>query len=280
MNQTSTTARTKRVLTIAVMATLWLAGAGGGFAADAPVAATNKPDAAADVTVVLDDTTLWRLFRVEGATHVRGADGSQSRRLEDTVVASGHLTEAFSSPLPPTGWVGPTFDDSAWPRVLLPQPMLYNPPYPSDYPYDTLVVLARGKFEVKDPAQVKSCGLSLEYWGGVVVYVNGKEAARGHLPGNAPNLKAVAEDYPEEAFIGPDGKPLVAASEYPKEEAKEEVRKRLALRDRRLQEVAIPAPRFCVRGSMFWLLRPMPPRSMPRCLRKAALFKPGRPSGC
>ena len=41
------------------------------------------------------------------------------------------------------------------------------------------LICLRGKFEVKDPAQVKSCRLSLEYLGGVVVYVNGKEARKG-----------------------------------------------------------------------------------------------------
>jgi hypothetical protein len=97
--------------------------------AEPPAAAPAASNATADATVVLDDTTLWRLFRVEGAMHVRSAEGLQRRRIGQryaTVVDAGPLTEAFSSVLPPAGWAGPTFDDSAWPRVLLPQPMLYD----------------------------------------------------------------------------------------------------------------------------------------------------------
>jgi hypothetical protein len=50
--------------------------------------------------------------------------------------------------------------------------------------YSLTTILARGKFTVKNPAQVKSCRLSLEYWGGVVACLNGKEAACGHMQTN------------------------------------------------------------------------------------------------
>ena len=36
-----------------------------------------------------------------------------------------------------------------------------------------------------DPAQVKSLTLSVSYQGGVVVYFNGEEVARQHLPQGA-----------------------------------------------------------------------------------------------
>jgi hypothetical protein len=98
--------------------------------------------------------------------------------------------------------------------------------------YSTVVVLTRGKFEIKNPAQVKSCAFSLDYWGGVVVYVNGKEVVRQHLPGNMTNMEAVAEDYPTEAFFRPDGKPLNTDDD--------KNRDRLALRVRQLREVKIP----------------------------------------
>jgi len=99
-------------------------------------------------------------------------------------------------------------------------------------PYATVVVLARGKFEVKDPALVKSCSLSLDYWGGVKVYVDGQEVVRKHLPDNATNLAAVAEDYPVEAFTTPDGKALRTDDKKNQD--------RLALRDRKLRDIRIP----------------------------------------
>jgi hypothetical protein len=117
--------------------------------------------------------------------------------------------EATSLP-PPSDWAGVTFDDSAWMRAYWPQP-LADPPYTgfaekhipakAANPFDTVVVLARSRFEIKDPTRVKACRLSLDYWGGVVVYVNGKEAARGHLPGQQPDiLERLAEAYPTNAL--------------------------------------------------------------------------------
>ena len=79
---------------------------------------------------------------------------------------------------------------------------------------------------------MKSCSLSLDYWGGVKVYVNGKEVARQHLPKDAANLDAVADDYPVEAFTTPDGKPLKIDDEKNQD--------RLALRDRTLRDIKIP----------------------------------------
>ena len=157
------------------------------------------------------------------------------------------------SPLPPADWAGPTMDDSAWPRVRLPQPLptevaMHNSygwggatsdrdrPDMAKNPYATVGVLTRATFLVTDPAQVKGCNLSLDYWGGVVVYVNGQEVARGHMPGNTPDLFAPAADYPEEAFLTAAGKPI-----HPAMMDDEKNRDRLALRDRNLRDVKIPA---------------------------------------
>jgi len=218
--------------------------------------------AAADETVVLDNTTLWRQFQVAGASHRRDATGKLVRcevhRMDPASVAQGRSSEfsgfdsllfsatskdAFWSAPPPFDWAGVAFDDGAWPQAWLPQPAVYyrldggNAPdrwfERSNRPYDPVVVLARGKFEVKDPARVRACVLSLDYWGGVVVYVNGKEVARGHLSNNATNTDTVADDYPPEAFTTPDGKLLKLDDEKNAD--------RLALRVRRLRDVMIPA---------------------------------------
>jgi len=203
--------------------------------------------AGADATVVLDSTTLWRQYHMARNAFVRHADGSVVPYHIDFArfakpLDSGIGERPQCSPLPPADWADPAFDDSTWPRVRLPQPVLalggdgqFQGSGGRTFfrPYDMSVVLVRGTFEVGDPAQVKSCKLSLDYWGGAVAYLNGREVARGHLAGGRHDLMALAEDYPIEAFTTPNGKPL-----YPDDERN---RDRLALRDRRLRDVPVPS---------------------------------------
>ena len=242
-----------------------LAMASAGIGAEPPAAAgaaASGPES--DAVVVLDETTLWRHFHVAGLSHLRSAEGKLFRAYIDW---GGKMTEAahseflklpareektvgpgFESPLPPADWASPAFDDSAWPRLWWPQPELPSVWNKNEsgatrarYPYHTVLVVARGKFQVQDPAQVRSCTLSLDYWGGVVVYVNGQEAARGHMPASARDLSAPAEDYPEEAFTAPDGKPLrIVEVDVLRGADLGEAADRLALRDRKLRDISIP----------------------------------------
>jgi hypothetical protein len=215
-------------------------------ATHAPVTVIATGGEAGDSAVVLDNTTLWRQCYVSGASHVRTAEGKLERATINwtgspqqpmEIEVNNSATPVLFSTLPPSDWASPTMDDSAWPRLRLPQPVLscragYDMYIRMFHPYATVVVLARGKFEVKDPALVKSCSLSLDYWGGVKVYVNGREIVRKHLPDNATNLAAVAEDYPVEAFTTPNGKALRTDDTKNQD--------RLALRDRTLRDVSIP----------------------------------------
>ena len=140
---------------VAIMA-IWLAGAVGGLAADAPTAAP-----AADETVVLDHSTLWRFFRVRDAVHVRYTNGVLARAA---LSGSGHVWQPDgwdangTSPVPPADWAGPEFNDSVWPRERLPQPSApavnVRNQSGSTGPFnlfDTVVVLTRAQFTVKDP---------------------------------------------------------------------------------------------------------------------------------
>ena len=202
----------------------------------APDSPADSPSESRSVAV-LNDATLWRDFVVPRCIYVRTADG-KLEPWDFALSSTGWQLLTFEPAAstapwvtPPAQWVSPTFEDSAWERVRLPKPVPKSrrPHMQGGFP---AVLLVRGKFEVKDPVQVKSCRLSLEYWGGVAVYLNGKEVARGHLPANQTNLAdAVAEDYPAEAWTNPKGKPLLHGD---KENAD-----RLALRDRKL-EVEIP----------------------------------------
>jgi hypothetical protein len=247
MQQTDKTSRTKRILSAVVAATFWLAGAADGLAADAPTAAA-KP--AADETVVLDHSTLWRFFRVRDAVHVRHTNGVLARAA---LSGSGHQWQPDgwdangTSPVPPVDWAGPEFDDSVWPRERLPQPSApavnvrnqsgSTGPFNA---FDTVVVLTRAQFMVKDPAKVKSCRLDLEYWGGLIVYINGREAVRRNIqPGGTNLLDRVADDYPLEAWTAPEGKPIKVDQDVGKFLA------RVAQRDRRQRALEIPVGLLC-----------------------------------
>jgi hypothetical protein len=260
-------ARVWPALGVVAIVAAGLTGVSGAWAADASAAPAKPPETpavAADETVVLDDAMIWRIYRVEGPQHIRAADGkllagwirhfAGSNHAPDgegvncrhtqqqNPPAGGASTSGFcgnTSILPPADWASPAMDDGAWPRFRLPQPALFAQSGPNQTMnlggdvYDTVLLLARTRFEVKDPAQVKSCRLSLIYWGGVVVYVNGKEVARGSLPGQTSDWGEPAEDYPEEAFLTPEGKVLTIDDEKNPD--------RLEKRQRRLTNVTIPA---------------------------------------
>ena len=120
---------------------------------------------ASDPGVVLSNGTLWRQFYISGASHVRTVEGelvranitSKMARSGDIKVNISKHAPALYSPRPPADWTSAAMDDSAWPRVRFPQPVLtsragYDMRVRMFHPYSTVVVLARGKFLVKDPA--------------------------------------------------------------------------------------------------------------------------------
>lgn len=188
---------------------------------------------------VLDGNSLWRYFSVSSCSHVRTVEGKLEPRDINWywgAIKAAPVATNTPSPMPPAGWADPAFDDAHWPRVRLPQPLLTVSganPRPFYLPYATTMLVLRGKFTLDDPAQVQACSLSLNYFGGAIVYVNGKEAARGHVPTGKSGLDAVAEDYPVEAFTTTEGKPLRPGDTKHQD--------RLALRERKLSDVKIPA---------------------------------------
>jgi hypothetical protein len=120
-----------RVWPAVVMMGAWLAGGAGAWAAE-PLA---TPGTTAGSAVVLDNTTLWRQCYVSGASHVRTAEGKLQRAtINWTGSREGAMeidfdnssTPVLFSPLPPSDWASTTLDDSAWPRLRLPQPVLQD----------------------------------------------------------------------------------------------------------------------------------------------------------
>ena len=155
------------------------------------------------------------------------------------------LKHPCETPNEPQGWQEPDFDDSTWSRVR-------GGPFPSvkstwanvsrwnvgsvslNASSPCLAMMAlRGKFEVTDPAHAGRLKLSVSYRGGVIVYVNGKEVSRKHM---RVGTGALAEKYPREAYVYPDGSLL--DHNYTKAE---KVKDRYMLRTRKLADVNVPA---------------------------------------
>lgn len=121
----------------------------------------------------------------------------------------------LASDPPAANWAALDFDDSAWPKLEVNQPAwrprlqwaALNARGGADAKYhpggvlEGNLVCLRGTFEVFDPAKVTDLKLTLGYFGGAVVYVNGVELQRGHLPEGKLTFGTLATRYPDEAYL-------------------------------------------------------------------------------
>ena len=135
---------------------------------------------------------------------------------------------------PPADWAQLGFDGSGWGRYSVD---LFEAVggYGFGQLPDRAMLSLRTQFGVSDPAKARDLKLALSYRGGVAVYVNGREIARQHLPAGKLAADVLAEAYPEEAFLDPEGNPL-----RNNERALKAWRDRYERRIRRLT-VAVPA---------------------------------------
>jgi len=177
--------------------------------------------------IVLDTQGVWRMHMTLKAPVLRGDDG-----VKPTPLAQRWLRE--DTPAPPADWAGPDFDDSGWLRG------------PSTVAPNTALLARlclRGKFTVTEPARVKGLTLAAAYHGGVIVYLNGQEVGRFHVPASGRGDTVVAEPYPEEAFVTEDGKYLAPAGAYldgrPSGPPTPESERRMGLRVRTLASLVI-----------------------------------------
>jgi hypothetical protein len=190
---------------------------------------------------ILDGSGAWRALHSWNAPLVETPQGLQERRSRSD---RGSPTERpdfhFMTAYPPPGWVEPDFDDSGWARRH------YLARYAngecdvragggSGSPYLRQLSL-RGKFAVTEPAKVGQLSLTMAFRGGAIVYVNGKEVARAHLPAGRVEPGTPAETCPLKAYLKDNGKPwhwwddhkAISAEAYP-------------LRVRKLEKLAVPA---------------------------------------
>ncbi|HET6427869.1 MAG TPA: glycoside hydrolase domain-containing protein [Phycisphaerae bacterium] len=228
--------RAGRVLCIGA---LWIAGwvcPGGAGAAP-----TAVPDQA--VTILDAKNTFFRWTCLSRPAVMVAEPGSTER----TSLAGGKLDAGRAGTVSgemPAQWGAAEFDDSAWPRTTAGRLayVAFRGDGKSASRGETLwnagVLCLRGKFRA-DPAGVEQLYLTARYRGGVVVYLNGQEVARGGLPAGELTPATPGEPYPPEAYLDPAGKPLPDPSRV--KTADKDLLDRIASRDRTLGPVELPA---------------------------------------
>jgi hypothetical protein len=175
------------------------AGLGGG----APAAAV--PSGAVEV---LNPESYWRWYATlrtpvipAEALRAAGQPASGPKVLTGRVVPPPYneVDHQDSAP-PPSGWEAPTFDDFGWPRARLSwvRPTAFGR-------FSSAGLCLRGKFLVTDPAALRGLHLTIKYYGGVRVLLNGREVARQHLPAGDLAPDTPAEMYPNDVYVDDQG---------------------------------------------------------------------------
>jgi len=207
-----------------------------------PVAAAPPPHAAA-ATILSSDSYLRALLTFR--TPVEISPDGKVKTVSDPTVPKGKDSQPladFQSPLPPADWVQPEFDDSPWDRRRAPVEVApeWRGGHTSLHSATSNSSLhLRWRFAVDDPARAQDLQLALEYVGGVVLYVNGREVARRHLPAGDILPDTLAEKYPDDLYCEPGGKFLQAT--WPGKEVAKELLPRFERRYRRIAGLAVPA---------------------------------------
>ena len=194
-----------------------------------PFAAAQERSGQPPRTVVLDTFGIWRMHETLKPPVI---DLGQEKKLIH--IGAPYLDR--ETPPPASDWAGPDFDDSHWLRG--PARRFSLTPFLAR-------LCVRGKFTVTDPARVQGLNLTVDFFGGAVVRVNGKELGRAGLPAGADGATALADGYPPEAYLEEDGKWLWEPPAW--SPPKGEQARRLNLRTRR---IVLPIPREALRAGL------------------------------
>jgi hypothetical protein len=210
------------------------------------------PDAArpAAARVVLDTDGPWRFRPSFGTELCRLASGKlvcvdpvqyrdraykmvKGRKTAYAVLRTHPRARLW--PPPPTGWAAADFDDGDW--APLRGPLFVVGYYKGTRARYRSVPFAclRGRFHVEDPARAAGLRLTVCFRGGAVVYLNGRELARAHMPKGPVRPDTPAEDYPVEAFVDERGRLLDRKFPDPKHADRYEMRRRW------IRDLPIPA---------------------------------------
>ncbi len=189
----------------------------------------------AEEQVIMNTHSYWRSHITLRAPAV-GTSASDARPAPpETFIGRAHGWR-LDSDSPPQDWMNPEFDDSDWNRA--PGPL--NGGYGFKQPMSHALICLRGRFLVNDPAQAELT-LSVAFRGGLVIYLNGREIARKHLPGGALTADSLADIYPFEAYTTPEGKYLHRSVDHRHKE-------RYQLRIRKLAGLVLP-PEYLRNGT-------------------------------
>ena len=161
------------------------------------------------VAPVLSLQAPWRAFLVLADT-VHRKDGQlhfQSRGRASGPFDPAKVDPARyrQSPLPPAEWVRADLDDSCWPRYQTDLVEFMGNCRVERGALPPALLCLRTCFGVADPGRVRDLRLKMTYLGGAVVYVNGQEVGRRHMPPGQTTPWTPAEDYPVEAYTTDDG---------------------------------------------------------------------------
>ena len=186
----------------------------GFFCAASFAAEEAKPPGA---TVLLDTkTSAWRCRMVRATSEFLTGPGKVERVVYRNTTRKRHTLWREKKVLEPgdykiaglkeyrlpeatdPDWMQAGFDDSEWCRRRGATGAGSDPGWK--------LMLMRGRFDVNDPAKCKGLKLSATYRGGIVVYVNGTEVARRHLPEGKLDLYALAEPYPSAMYLTREGR--------------------------------------------------------------------------
>jgi hypothetical protein len=178
-----------RLTTLVVAVAVVLIAAWHGQAAPNQATKTTPAANTGEQVVVLDHYSTWRTYAMMKPPVIQ-FDAGPKPVLSNLTEWINHDTAAA-----PANWAKPDFDDSSWYRGTV--YMFPKTPYLAR-------LYQRARFEVADLAQVQNLKLTLNYYGGAIVYVNGQEVARGNLA--KASATDLAEGYAAEQFVSADGK--------------------------------------------------------------------------
>jgi hypothetical protein len=165
--------------------------------------------------VIIDNQTgYWRVFQYWATPELLTKNGQRvplrvmyDKERHKSRDARPVLPRRASNK-PSKNWYAKGFDHSGWSRQTkgygAGHSELRSDIYGAGNPTELAFIGLRGLFEVKNVRQAKDLVLDLEYHGGVIVYINGKEVARQHVRAGRMPVGAEAKPYPIGAYVKPE----------------------------------------------------------------------------
>jgi hypothetical protein len=164
--------------------------------------------------------TAWRVFLSDPAARAAAGEAGGN----DAPVEPAGL-------LPPAGWMLPGFDAGRWARRA---GEVFGGYGYGESPRHALLCM-RTAFRVDNPRRAGAAQLTVEYRGGAVAYLNGREIARGHMPEGQIGVQTAARPYSVEAYLAPDGHGFLPRAERPAREHADRY-------ERRVRKLAVKLP--------------------------------------